>query len=195
MTIRLLLLALLAGLLGAACQPQTVPGSSSPEPAVSPDAARASPTAAATAASLAAATPAPTMTATTADPPAREERLQTPPPRTPEPISTLEEQMPITGEVPQDLLQQMVEDLSQRLDVPSEAIAVQRAEEVVWRDGSLGCPEPGMVYTQALVHGYRVTLDAEGQQYNYHANDRGYFFLCENPASPGGGPPTGSSDR
>lgn len=103
--------------------------------------------------------------------------------------------MPITGEVPQDLLQQMVDDLSQRLDVSPESITVERAEEVVWRDGSLGCPQPGQFYTQALVHGYRVTLVA-GEQYHYHANDSGYFFLCENPAPPpGGGPPTGSSDR
>jgi len=102
--------------------------------------------------------------------------------------------MPVTGEVPDDLLQEMVDDLSQRLDVSAAAISVQRAEEVVWRDGSLGCPMPGRMYTQALVPGYRVTLAAGAQRYNYHANDSGYFFLCENPAPPFEGSPK-SSDR
>ena len=103
--------------------------------------------------------------------------------------------MPVTGEVPQELLQQMVDDLSERLGVAADAISVERAEEVVWRDGSLGCPEPGQMYTQALVHGYRATLSAGDQTYDYHANDSGYFFLCENPSSPLGGPPSGTSDR
>ena len=29
-------------------------------------------------------------------------------------------------------------------------------EAVTWADGSLGCPEPGMKYTMALVPGYRI---------------------------------------
>jgi len=103
--------------------------------------------------------------------------------------------MPVTGQVPQDLLRQMVDDLSQRLDVADDAIAVQQAEAVVWRDGSLGCPQPGTNYTQALVNGYRVTLAAGDQVYNYHADDSGCFFLCERAASRGEGPPTRSSDR
>lgn len=112
-----------------------------------------------------------------------------------EPIPTLEEKMPVTGEVPQDLLQQMVDDLSERLDVSADAISVERAEEVVWRNGSLGCPQPGQMYTQALIPGYRVILSAGDQMHDYHANDSGYFFHCENPSSPLGGPPTGTSDR
>jgi hypothetical protein len=30
----------------------------------------------------------------------------------------------------------------------------------VWNDGSLGCPEPGMMYTQALVNGYWLIIEA-----------------------------------
>ena len=92
--------------------------------------------------------------------------------------------MPVTGKVPADLLQQMVDDLSQRLDISGADITVKQADSVVWRDGSLGCPEPGRMYTQALVSGYRVVLDAGGHLYHYHANDRGRFFLCEHPRDP-----------
>ena len=195
MKIRVLLLIALAGLLMIACQPQAMPGSGSATPAESPASPEASPTSAATTALSTAVTPPPRATNTATAGPEREDRLLTPPPKMPEPIPTLEEQMPVTGEVPQDLLQQMIDDLSERLEVSPESIAVQRAEEVVWRDGSLGCPQPGQAYTQALVHGYRVTLTVGDQAYDYHANDSGYFFLCENPAPPLGGPPGGSSDR
>jgi hypothetical protein len=38
---------------------------------------------------------------------------------------------------------------------------VVQAEAVTWPDGALGCPEPGIVYTQALVPGYWVVVEAE----------------------------------
>ncbi len=195
MKTRVLLLIALAGLLVIACQPQSTPGSVSATAAESPASPEASPTAAATAALSTAVTPPPRATITATAGPERDDRLLTPPPKTPEAIPTLEEQMPVTGEVPPDLLQQMIEDLSERLEVSSDTIVVQRAEEVVWRDGSLGCPKPGQAYTQALVHGYRATLAVDDQAYDYHASDSGYFFLCENPAPPLEGPPGGSSDR
>jgi hypothetical protein len=34
------------------------------------------------------------------------------------------------------------------------------------------------MYTQALVPGYRVILEAGGTQYDYHAGNRGSFVLC-----------------
>ena len=51
-----------------------------------------------------------------------------------------------------------VADLARRLHVAEDAIAVERVEEVTWNDGSLGCAEPGSMYTQALVAGSRITL-------------------------------------
>ncbi len=86
---------------------------------------------------------------------------------------------PLTGEIPQDLLDAVFEDLLGRIDTSREAVVVDRAGAVVWRDGSLGCPQPGMMYTQALVPGYQIVLRVGEQTYDYHANDRGYFVLCE----------------
>jgi hypothetical protein len=62
-----------------------------------------------------------------------------------------------------------VADLSTRLGVEVGAIAVNLVEEVTWRDGSLGCPEPGIGYTQALVDGRRIVLDVYGVEYVYHS--------------------------
>jgi hypothetical protein len=86
---------------------------------------------------------------------------------------------PGTGEVPQDLLDAVFDDLVERLGASREAIAVEEAGAVVWRDGSLGCPQPGMMYTQALVPGYRIILSAGEETFDYHASERGSFVLCE----------------
>lgn len=74
-----------------------------------------------------------------------------------------------------------VADLSKRLGVGPDEIEVVRVEEVVWRDGSLGCAEPGMMYTQALVDGSRVVLSTGGRSYEYHAGGARKAFLCRNP--------------
>jgi hypothetical protein len=104
------------------------------------------------------------------------------------------EPAPFTGEVPQDLLDAVIEDLLERLDAGRDAIAVEEAGAVVWPDGSLGCPQPGMMYTQALVPGYQIVLSVGDETYDYHASQNGYFLLCEEgmaeePLPPGEGAP------
>src|SRR3990170_1712012 len=53
------------------------------------------------------------------------------------------------GEVAAPLVKQAQEDLAQRLGAPIDQISVVSVSEVVWPDGSLGCPQPGQAYTQA----------------------------------------------
>lgn len=98
-------------------------------------------------------------------------------------VTTTEEQAVTTTEpeygselVP--VVEQARADLADRLDVDESSIEVVSAESVTWRDGSLGCPEPGRFYTQALVEGSRITLDYEGDTYLYHADRDGAPFLC-----------------
>ena len=71
-----------------------------------------------------------------------------------------------------------VRDAASRLNVDPKAVEVMRAQAVTWSDGSLGCPEDGMMYAQALVPGYRVTLRAAGQMLDYHAGANGHVALC-----------------
>ncbi|MFN8482654.1 MAG: hypothetical protein U0768_06375 [Anaerolineae bacterium] len=65
-------------------------------------------------------------------------------------------------------------------------IQVKSAGAVTWNDGSLGCPQPGMMYTMALVPGYRVVLEANGKTYSYHGAGGQPPRLCENPRLPSG---------
>ena len=75
-------------------------------------------------------------------------------------------------------------DLAARLG-SADAIVVVAVEDVTWRDGSLGCPQPGMSYTQALVDGYRIELSDGTTTYFYHGAVGRDPFLCENADEPG----------
>ena len=92
----------------------------------------------------------------------------------------------VIGEAPDDLMDAIQTDLETRTGQNRSAFVVLQSEFVVWSDGSLGCPQPGMAYTQALVEGYQVRLAIGEKIYDYHASQNGYFVLCEN-ALPGGG--------
>ncbi len=69
-------------------------------------------------------------------------------------------------------------DAARRAGVAAESLLLVSAEGVTWSDGSLGCPQPGMAYTQALVPGYRVRLRAPAAEFDYHASARGALVLC-----------------
>ena len=89
------------------------------------------------------------------------------------------QQSAVTGEVPASLLESILDDLSGRLGEDSQEIEVIKAEAILWPDGSLGCPKPGEVYTQEPVSGYWIILEVGTTPYDYHASERGHFFLCE----------------
>ena len=81
-----------------------------------------------------------------------------------------------------------ITDLANRLGIPGSDIEVVTEKIVTWRDGSLGCPKPGMMYTQALVEGTLIVLRAGGRDYSYHSGAGKPPFYCENPVSPASGP-------
>jgi hypothetical protein len=82
--------------------------------------------------------------------------------------------------------EQAVADLAARQGVDPSTISTVSFEEVTWRDGSIGCPQPDMNYTQALVPGIRLVLELNGRRYEYHAGGERTIFLCEKPEPPVG---------
>ncbi len=116
--------------------------------------------------------------------------------------STLPEQVPPeenpvqdgpadTSAVPADLMAKIMADASTRSGVPVGDIFAVRAEQALWNDGSLGCPQPDMSYTQALVDGYWVVLKAQDQLLDYRASKSGFFVFCDTAFPGSGGAPTG----
>ena len=80
--------------------------------------------------------------------------------------------------VPQGILESVLKEAAALANVTREQLVILRAEPVIWNDGSLGCPEPGMMYTQALVNGYWVMIDAAGEKYDFRIGGGGNFRLC-----------------
>jgi len=76
-------------------------------------------------------------------------------------------------------IEEAIDDLLSRIGDDAQ-VEVVLYEDVVWRDGALGCPQPGMAYTQALEDGYRIVLSDGEIEYHYHGVTNGAPFLCEN---------------
>jgi hypothetical protein len=73
------------------------------------------------------------------------------------------------------------EALASQLNLPAAHITIVSTEPVEWRDGSLGCPKPGVMYLQVITPGYRVILEANGQRYEYHTDTRRQVVQCNKP--------------
>ncbi|MCS6909965.1 MAG: hypothetical protein NZM11_05275 [Anaerolineales bacterium] len=99
--------------------------------------------------------------------------------RLPVPLTMPPTLAPVVGELPATLRESIEADLEQRSGVTRAAFTYVRAEAMVWNDGSLGCPQPGMAYTQALVPGYWVVIRVGDAEFDYRVAESGYFILCE----------------
>ena len=69
-------------------------------------------------------------------------------------------------------------DAARRTGIDAAALKVSSAERVTWLDGSLGCPEPDLLYPQVLVPGHRIRITAGTETLDYHAASRGEPLLC-----------------
>ncbi len=68
-------------------------------------------------------------------------------------------------------IRSVMADLRQRVGEELEQIQIVRAEQVTWPDASLGCPAPGMLYTQVLTTGIWLFLSYQGQELDYRVTD------------------------
>lgn len=113
--------------------------------------------------------------------PTRAAAGEAPPRRIPPPpaISSLPagEAVPVAS-VPIRVRRAVVADAARRFEVAQSEVVVARAERVTWPDGSLGCQQPGRMYTQALVPGYRLVARSARGVFVYHADTRGNLATC-----------------
>jgi hypothetical protein len=77
---------------------------------------------------------------------------------------------------------QAKEDLASRLNVAKDQIELVEFKAVVWPDGSFGCPQPGIAYTQVQQEGYLIQLRFESKLFDYHGGGKRPPFLCEETA-------------
>ncbi|MEX0916413.1 MAG: hypothetical protein WD397_05270 [Wenzhouxiangellaceae bacterium] len=93
----------------------------------------------------------------------------------------------------EQFVSEAVSDLARRLEIDEQEIEIVEAQFVTWPNSALGCPEPDMMYTQALVPGYRVRLSADGHAYHYHGASDKPPFHC--PAERVSAPAATGSDE
>ena len=83
----------------------------------------------------------------------------------------------------QRLVDLAIPDLATKLKVDESTIELVEAQYVTWRDGSAGCPKPGMQYMQVLTNGARIVLRADGTIYHYHSGGNRPPSYCAKPSS------------
>ena len=80
------------------------------------------------------------------------------------------------------LVELAIADLTERLAVGPDEIAVQSVEPTEFPDASLGIPEQGKVYAQVITPGYVIRLVVDDAVYEYHGSgDRVVFVPTSSP--------------
>jgi hypothetical protein len=80
--------------------------------------------------------------------------------------------------VPRSVRRAVVADAAKRFKVAESAVVLARAEKVTWSDASLGCPEHGQMYAQALVPGFRLEARAQAGLLVYHTDQDRRAVTC-----------------
>ncbi len=98
--------------------------------------------------------------------------------------------MPSATKAPADTLADatlamIVADAATVAGVGPEAVTVVSVKPVTWMDGSLGCPKPGVMYTQAVVPGFRVIVLAGDRKLDYRVGRAGTAKRCDSGTSVG----------
>jgi len=97
-----------------------------------------------------------------------------------EPAAASEPATTVGGDGLTEQVDAAVADVTARTGITADAVTVTQASIVNWSDGSVGCPEEGRAYTQAIVPGLLILLEAGGEIYRYHGRADGNVFYCPN---------------
>ena len=84
----------------------------------------------------------------------------------------------VTPDPLQSMVRLALADAARRTPRDATTLKVASAETVTWPDGAIGCAQPGMQYTQALVPGFRIRIQAGAQILEYHAGPCGQPIYC-----------------
>lgn len=67
--------------------------------------------------------------------------------------------------------------LAKTLGVQASQISLVSAESVTWPNGCMGVQRIGVMCTNQQIPGYRIVLEAKGQQYEFHTNGDGSVIV------------------
>jgi hypothetical protein len=106
---------------------------------------------------------------------------------TPTLLPTTSSAKPSTSPVPsaspnpeaQSVVDAAVREAASYAAVAATDVKVQQIEAREWPDSSLGCPRPGLMYSQVVTPGYLIVVEAGSRVLEYHSDARGRVVLCQ----------------
>jgi hypothetical protein len=69
-------------------------------------------------------------------------------------------------------------DAATHLGVSRDTLRVEQVAPREWPDSSLGCPQPGQLYSQVVTPGYLIVISSGSHQLEYHTDERSRVTLC-----------------
>ena len=76
-------------------------------------------------------------------------------------------QSPGAIDLPISVIDPVVAEIARMAGVGVEQVTIVSAVSVTFPDSSLGCPLPGMAYSQIVTDGYKILATAAGTTYDY----------------------------
>ena len=83
------------------------------------------------------------------------------------------------GDLPDSVVQAVLQDASRRSNLPSQELNIVRAQQRDWPDGCLGLALSGIFCSQTVVSGWQVTVNAEQQSFVYRTDNSGSLVKLE----------------
>jgi hypothetical protein len=80
-----------------------------------------------------------------------------------------------------DLEKNVMNLLATTTGKPADTLKLQNKEDAEWPNGGLGCPKEGMMYTEMIVPGYKLTYTDGSTTYEVHTDRSGNSAVwCDN---------------
>jgi hypothetical protein len=70
-------------------------------------------------------------------------------------------------------------DAAAHLGVSRADLTLEQIDAREWGDSSLGCPRPGLLYSQVVTPGFLIVVTSGTKVLEYHADARGRVVLCK----------------
>lgn len=93
---------------------------------------------------------------------------------------------PVARQSKAKLIHDISTDVGKRFGVDISDVSLVKAEEVIWKDESIGCPMPEVNYEKNQVSGLKIVVKLHDKEYVYHTKGLESFIWCDNgtPISP-----------
>lgn len=79
----------------------------------------------------------------------------------------------------QGAVEAALKDAAAHLGTDAANLRVEQVEARQWNDSSLGCPQPGELYSQIVTPGFLIVISSTTKQLEYHSDARARVVLCK----------------